>query len=370
MLGKTLSHRALNRATLERQLLLRRVKLTALEAVEHLAGLQAQAPSPPYYALWTRLHGFRQEELSELLLSRAVARIVLMRGTVHLVSAADALAWRPVVQVVMDRDLVSNMQHARGIAHLDHAEVAAYARKLLAARPHTSAELGAELEARWPGVPRSSLTHIARGLLPLVQLPPRGVWGKSGQPRFQTADDWLGAPLDPRPSTERLIERYLAAFGPASVADAQTWMGVTRLGEVVDGMRSRLRVFRDPDGRELFDLPDTPLPDEDTSAPPRLLGPFDQTLLSYADRTRMISDAHRKRVITQNGLVKGTILVEGYVRGSWEITTARRTATLIVTPFERVAKRDVTALESAGARLLRWAEPDAESHEVHFAAVS
>ncbi|MFD9890588.1 winged helix DNA-binding domain-containing protein [Amycolatopsis sp. NPDC059027] len=370
MLGKTLSHRALNRATLERQLLLRRAKMSALEAVEHLAGLQAQAPSPPYYALWARLHGFRQEELSGLLTSREVVRMVLMRGTVHLVTAADALAWRPLVQVIMDRDLLSNTQHARGIAELDHAEVAAFARKLLAARPHSSAELGAALEERWPGVPTSSLTHIARGLLPLVQIPPRGLWGKSGQPTYQTADDWLGAPLDARPSAARLVERYLAAFGPATVADAQTWAGVTRLGEVVDDMRSRLRVFRDPDGRELFDLPDAPLPPDDTPAPPRLLGPFDQTLLSYAARTRMISDEYRKRVITQNGLVKGTVLTGGYVRGFWEIKTARRVAALTVTPFERLPKRDASALESAAARLLRWAEPNAESHEIRFDPVS
>lgn len=360
----TLSKRALNRAMLDRQLLLRRSKLTALEAVEHLAGLQAQAPLPPYYALWARLHGFAQDELAQLLLDRKVVRIVLMRGTVHLVTAADALAWRPIVQVIMDRDLDGNTQHTPEIIGLDRDEVARTARKLLAERPYTAAELGAELGTRWAGRATSSLTQIARDLLPLVQIPPRGIWGKSGQPTYAVADDWLGSGLDVRPSPERMFRRYLAAFGPATVRDAQTWAGITKLGEVAERLRPELRVFRDEDGRELFDLPDAPRPDPDTPAPPRLLGPFDQTLLSYADRTRVISDEYRKVVISHNGLVKGTILVGGFVKGHWEIKTARKAATLIITPFERIPKRDTEALESSAARLLHWAHPAAESHTV------
>ncbi|MEC3977602.1 winged helix DNA-binding domain-containing protein [Amycolatopsis sp. H20-H5] len=361
-----LSLRALNRATLDRQLLLRRANLTALEAIKHLAGLQAQAPFPPYYALHARLDGFRQDDLARLLLGREVVRIVLMRGTVHLVTAADALAWRPLVQVLMDRDLATNAQHSREIAGLDHTEVAQAARDLLAGRPHTGAGLGEELGRRWPDRAANSLTHVARGLLPLVQIPPRGVWGRSGQATYVTAEDWLDAPLDPRPSPGNLMRRYLAAFGPATVRDAQAWSGLTRLGEVAERLRPELRTFRDESGRELFDLPGAPRPGADTPAPPRLLGPFDQTLLSYADRTRVISDDHRKRVITQNGLVKGTVLLDGYVRGSWESQVRRKVATLRVTPFERFTKRDMASVESAGRRLLRWAEADAEVREVRF----
>jgi hypothetical protein len=359
---QTLTRRALNRATLERQLLLRRVKMSAYDAVEHLAGLQAQAPFPPYFGLWSRLEGFRPAELAELLESRRVVRIALMRGTVHLVTAADALAWRPVVQVLYDRDLKTNTLHARELAGLDHDEVAETARKLLTASALSSTALGAELARHW-NVPAASLTHLARGRLPLVQTPPRAIWGKAGQTTYACLDEWVGAPLSP-PSPASLISRYLRAFGPATVADVQTWAGITRLGEVAASMD--LRRYRDEDGRELLDLPELTVPDEDVPAPPRLLGPFDQTILSYADRTRVISDAYRKRVITQNGLVKGTLLVGGQVGGFWEIKATRKAAVIELSPFEKLPKRDLTALESSAGQLLSWAEPKSETHEVRL----
>jgi hypothetical protein len=358
---ETLSRRALNRATLDRQLLLRRAKMSAYDAVEHLAGLQAQAPFPPYYALWSRLRGFEPQELASLLEERRVVRIALMRGTVHLVTAADALAWRPVVQVLYDRDLKTNTQHARELADLDHDEVASAARELLAASALSSTALGAKLARRWPDRAPASLTHLARGRLPLVQTPPRAIWGKAGQTTYACLDEWVGAPL-PAPSPASLISRYLRAFGPATVADVQAWAGITRLGEVASSMD--LRRYRDEDGRELLDLPELSVPDEDVPAPPRLLGPFDQLILSYADRTRVISDDYRKRVITQNGLVKGTLLVGGQVRGFWEITKAKKAAVVELSPFEKLAKRDVAALESTAGRLLAWAEPGAETREV------
>ncbi|SEF36937.1 Winged helix DNA-binding domain-containing protein [Amycolatopsis pretoriensis] len=359
----TVSRRALNRATLERQLLLRRAKMSAFDAVEHLAGLQAQAPFPPYYALWARLHGFRPQELAELLESRRVVRIALMRGTVHLVTAADALAWRPVVQVLYDRDLRTNTLHAKALAGLDHDVVAGAARDLLAGAPLAGTALGAELARHWPEVPTASLTHLARGRLPLVQTPPRAIWGKAGQTTYACLDEWVGEPLPP-PSPASLIARYLRAFGPATVADVQAWAGITRLGEIAAEMD--LRRYRDDDGRELLDLPELSVPDEDVPAPPRLLGPFDQTILSYANRTRVISDAYRKRVITQNGLVKGLLLVGGYVRGFWE----RKAAVLELSPFEKLPKRDLGALESAAGQLVAWAEPAAETREVRILAVT
>ncbi|WP_410654137.1 winged helix DNA-binding domain-containing protein [Amycolatopsis sp. lyj-112] len=363
-MSDTLSRRALNRAMLARQLLLRPSNLTALEAVEHLAGLQAQAPNPPYFALWTRLNGFTQDDLAKLLLDKSVVRIALMRGTVHLVTPSDALAWRPVVQTLYDRAVLANTEFGPEISGLDHQEIARTARKLLGERPLSAAELGAELAKQWASARPSALVHVARAMLPLVQIPPRGIWGKSGQPTYQTAGDWIGTEPDATPSPERMFRRYLAAFGPATVQDAQTWAGITKLGEVAERLRPELRVFRDENGRELFDLPEAPRPDADTPAPPLLLGPFDQTILSYADRTRVISDEHRKVVITQNGLVKGTILVDGTVRGLWEIKIAKKVATLLITPFERVPKRDLAALESSADRLLRWAHPKAETHSV------
>jgi hypothetical protein len=366
MSEQPLTRLALNRATLERQLLLRRAKMSPLDAIEHLGGLQAQAPFPPYFGLWARLHSFRPEHLSQLILDREVVRIALMRGTVHLVTAADALAWRPLVQVIMERDLASNTQHTPQIAGLDLNEVATTARKLLAERQYTNAELGAALGERWPGRAVGSLAHVVRGLLPLVQVPPRGIWGKAGQPAFATAEEWLGRPLDADPSPDRLVLRYLAAFGPATVMDVQTWSGLTRLGEVVDRLRPELRTFRDEHNRELFDPPDAPRPDPETPAPPRFLGPFDQMVLSYADRTRVLPEAYRKLVMTHNGLVRGTFLVGGFVRGLWEITRRRTAATLLITQFATVSKKESSALTSAGARLLKFAEPGAETHDIQF----
>ncbi|HEY3465492.1 MAG TPA: winged helix DNA-binding domain-containing protein [Amycolatopsis sp.] len=357
---ETLSRRALNRATLERQLLLGRAKMSALDAVAHLAGLQAQAPFPPYYALWTRLQGFQPAELASLLENRQVVRIALMRGTVHLVTAADALAWRPVVQVLYDRDLKTNTQHAGALAGLDHDVVVKAARELLAESPLSSTKLGTELAQRWD-VPAASLTHLARARLPLVQVPPRAIWGKAGQTTYACLDEWVDAPLSP-PSPSSLIARYLRAFGPATVADVQAWAGITRLGEVAASMD--LRRYRDPDGRELIDLPELTIPDEDVPAPPGLLGPFDQMILSYADRTRVISDEYRKRVITQNGLVKGTLLAGGTVRGFWELRKDRKAAVVELSPFEKLPKKDLAALESAAGQLLKWAEPGAETREV------
>ncbi len=359
---QTLSRRALNRATLERQLLLRRAEMSAYDAVEHLAGLQAQAPFPPYFGLWSRLAGFRPAELVELLESRRVVRMALMRGTVHLVTAADALAWRPVLQGIYDRDLKQNTLHAAALAELDHDEVAEAARKLLLGGPMPGTKLGAELARTWD-VPPSSLTHLARGRLPLVQTPPRAIWGKAGQTTYACLDEWVGAPLPP-PSPASLISRYLRAFGPATVADVQTWAGITRLGEVASSME--LRRYRDPDGRELLDLPELTVPDEDVPAPPRLLGPFDQTILSYADRTRVISDAFRKRVISQNGLVKGTVLVGGQVCGFWEIKATRKAAVIELSPFEKLLKRDLTTLEKSAGELVEWAEGAAETYEVRI----
>ncbi|WP_206796762.1 winged helix DNA-binding domain-containing protein [Amycolatopsis sp. MtRt-6] len=357
---ETLSRRALNRATLERQVLLRRAKMSAFDAIEHLAGLQAQAPFPPYFALWSRLAGFQPAELAELLESRRVVRIALMRGTVHLVTAADALAWRPVVQRIYDRDLKQNTLHAAALADLDHSTVASAARELLRRGPLPGTALGAELARTWDA-PATSLTHLARGRLPLVQTPPRAIWGKAGQTTYACLDEWVGAPLSP-PAPAELISRYLRAFGPATVADVQTWAGITRLGEVASSMD--LRRYRDPDGRELLDLPELTVPDEDVPAPPRLLGPFDQMVLSYADRTRVISDTYRKRVISHNGLVKGTLLVDGQVCGFWEIKATRKAAVIELSPFEKLGKRDLAALEKSAGELVKWAEAAAETYDV------
>ncbi|CAM00038.1 winged helix DNA-binding protein [Saccharopolyspora erythraea NRRL 2338] len=357
-----LSARDLNRATLHRQLLLERSTRTPVEAVEHLVGMQAQVPIPPYFGLWTRLDGFAPDDLAQRLLDRSLVRIVLMRSTVHLVTADDCLTLRPLMQPPIDRDLARN--HPVGV---EHREIAAYGRKLLDEKPRTLAQLRPLLAERWPQEDPARLGYAVRSLLPLVQIPPRAVWGRSGQPTYATAETWLGRQLDPVPSLEDVVRRYLAAFGPATVADVQTWSGLIGLRELVRGLG--LRVFRDEHGRELFDLPDAPRPEPDVPAPPRFLPPYDNVLLSHADRTRIMTERHRKLLFGANsGVFPGTVLLDGFVRGTWEISRQGTTAVLHVRPLARLSRRDSAALEAEGRGLLGFAEESAEQHEVRFGA--
>ncbi|MEV0699119.1 winged helix DNA-binding domain-containing protein [Saccharopolyspora sp. NPDC050389] len=360
-----LSLRELNRATLERQLLLRRSERSAVEVIDHLVGMQAQAPFPPYFGLWTRLAEFRPDDLAQRLLDRSVVRIVLMRGTVHLVSAADCLLLRPLVQPIMDRALRTNNQHRAEIAGLDHAKLAAVARELLDEQPRTAAQLGPLLAEKWPDRKPASLAFAIRVLLPLVQIPPRAVWGRSGQPTYATAETWLGQPLATEPALEDVLRRYLAAFGPATVADMQAWCGLTGLKAIAS--RLDLRSFRDENGRELLDLPDAPRPDPDVPSPPRFLPPFDNLLLSHKDRSRVMREEDRKRLFSvKNAVLPGTILVDGFLHGTWRLDRQKNSATLLVEPYRKLSEKDADAIAEEGHRLLRFAEPDAAAHDVQI----
>ena len=366
---RVLTLRELNRATLERQMLVRRQKLPAAEAIEHLVGLQAQTPNPPYVGLWTRLEGFHPDKLARLITDRRAVRIALMRNTIHLVTARDCLKLRPLVQPIFDRALYANRTHRAGIDGMDVEAVVAAGRALLEVRPRTAKELGELLQERWPNRDPSSLARAIRHLVPLVQVPPRGIWGKSGQATHTTAEAWLGRPLDPDPSLDELVVRYLAAFGPATVRDVQIWSGLARLGEVTDRLRPHLRTFRDERCKELFDLPDAPRPDPDTPAPPRFLPEFDNLILSHADRTRIIANDYRKEIASKNGMVPATVLVDGFVRGTWKTERTRGKVTLVIEPFEPLFKEDCDALAEEGEQLVRFvAEPEgAETFKVRFA---
>jgi hypothetical protein len=359
----------LNRATLERQMLLRRRKLSAIEAIERLVGMQAQAPTPPYVGLWTRLEDFHPDELARLILERRAVRIALMRNTVHLVTVRDCLALRPLMQPVFDRTLYATRANRAHLEGVDTEALVAAGRALLEERPRTAKELGELLQEQWPGRDPASLARAIRHLLPLVQVPPRGVWGKSGAATHTTAEAWLGRPLDPASSLEETVLRYLGAFGPATVKDVQTWSGLTRLGEVIERLRPRLLTFRDERGKELFDLPEALRPDPDTPAPPRFLPEFDNLILSHADRIRVIADEYRKVMASKNGMVPATFLVDGFVRGTWKKERSRGRATLMIKPFEPLAKEDRDALAEEGERLIRFvAEPEgAEAYEIRFA---
>ncbi len=366
-----LNPRALNRALLARQMLLRPAPLPAgpgragavIEMVEHLAGLQAQAPFPPYYGLWSRLDGFQPGDLAELLVSRQAVRIALMRSTIHLVSARDCLTFRPVIQPVLDRSLAA-VFGAR-LAGLDTGALAEAGRALVDAGPRTFSELGALLAPEWPGHDPVALAQGVRTLVPLVQVPPRAVWGAAGQARHTSAEAWLGCSLDPAASPGALITRYLGAFGPATVADVQAWSGLTRLGEVVDRLRPGLRTFRDERGRELFDLPDAPRPAPGTPAPVRLVAEFDNLVLSHADRTRVVSDEHRQRLYSRNGIFPGTVLVDGFVAGAWRIARSRSSAVLTIELFGPVPATDRDAITAEGERLLGFAAAGG-THEIRF----
>jgi hypothetical protein len=358
-----LSPRALNRATLGRQMLLRHQKLPALQVIEHLVGMQAQAPDPPYVGLWTRLKDFRPYELARLITDRRAVRIALMRNTVHLVSVRDCLELRPLVQPVIDRGLHANRANLEGV---DIEALSAAGRALLEERPRTAGELGVLLQERWPERDPASLARAIRHLVPLVQVPPRGVWGKSGPAAHTTAEAWLGRPFDPAPSLEEMVLRYLGAFGPATVKDVQTWSGLTRLGEVVERLRTRLLSFCDELGRELFDLPEASRPYPDAPAPPRFLPAFDNLILSHADRTRIIADEYRKAIASRNGMVPATFLVDGFVRGTWKTQRTRGKATLVIEPFEALAKKDRGVLADEGERLIRFVRDDAEVFEVRI----
>lgn len=366
MVTTVLTPRALNRALLARQHLLRRTDTPVPETLHRLVGLQAQLPSAPYLGLWSRIAGFTPDRLVEPMADRTVLRITAMRGTIHTLTAADCLDLRPRLAPVLDRFLRTLLARLDG---LDLDAVTAAARELVEQQPRTYHELGRELAERWPGYDAAALGHVARCRLALVQVTPRGLWGRSGRAAHTTAEHWLGAPLGTDTGPDPLVLRYLAAFGPATAADVQTWSGLTGLRAVLDRLRPRLAIFRTADGAELFDLPDAPRPEPDTPAPVRLLPPLDNLLLSHADRSRVIPAPYRHHLQSPNGLLPGVLLVAGTVRGSWDSDVGRAGARLTVTPFKTLSVRDTAAVTAEARRLLAFLSPAADAREVRIAAV-
>jgi hypothetical protein len=361
-----LGQRARNRALLERQLLLRRVRRPAAEVVEHLVGMQAQEPRDPYVGLWTRLEGFDPHELGRLLADRQAVRSPLMRATIHLVSASDCLTLAPLLRPVLERNLWTGSPFGRRLKGVDVDAVLAAGRALLEERPRTTAHLRTHLGERWPANDAGSLAYAVHHLVPVVQVPPRGVWGQKGLATWAATETWLGRPLDPAPAIDQMVLRYLAAFGPAGVLDVQTWSGLTRLREVTERLRPQLKTFRGEAGRKLFDLPDAPRPDPDSPAPVRFLPQFDNVALSHADRSHIAADAAARW--PADDLHWSPLLVDGFVVGAWRLSRDARAATLTVRPLRPLSGPDRAEVAEEGRRLLEFLAADADRRDLQVTA--
>jgi hypothetical protein len=364
-----LTDRALNRATLERQLLLRRRPLRPVDAVAHLVGLQAQNPLDPYLALWSRLDGFDPEALSQRIEDRSLVRIVVMRGTIHLVTADDALVLRPLHQPVMDAEIARHRDYAPWLVGVDVGPALAFARAKLSDEPLNGAQLRAVLAERFPTMHAGALAYACRCLLPLVQVPPRGLWRRNGQVRSTPLETWVGRPMASSPSMDDVVLRYLAAFGPATTGDVTTWSRRTGVRAVLDRLRPRLRVFRDERNRELFDLPDAPRPDPDVAAPVRFLPEYDNVLLAHADRSRFGSDDER-RFRQAHGPFKGSVLVDGHVRGIWHVEhDPRASSATVVVEHLALTRRAAAAVGNEAGRVARFRHPEVADHDARLIAL-
>ena len=361
----TLTLRRLNRATLARQMLLRREAVKPLAAIERLVGMQAQFPRPPFLGLWGRVEGFCRDDLTKLLVARKVVRATFLRGTLHVASARDFVALRPTMQPVLDAGM-STILEALG-ARVDLERLVRRAREILAEGARTFEELRDRLKEKDPGANERALGFAVRMRLPLVQVPvgSEAPWAFAANPRFALAEEWLGKaiPTDAPARTEALVLRYLAAYGPASVADAQAWSGLAKLKDAFEALRPRLVTFRDEARRELFDLPGAPRPDGDVEAPVRLVADYDNLITTRRDE-RFVAKGHRPRVFLPGLRVAATVLVDGFVAGVWRTDRRKDAATLTVEPFAPFSARTRREVIAEGEALLRFAEPDARSFDV------
>jgi hypothetical protein len=356
-----LDARALNRATLARQLLLDRADIPVLDAVAHLGGMQAQEPQEPFVGLWSRLRAFEPDALSNLLTDRRLVRTHLMRRTVHLVTADDLLAWRARHDAML-RGRVLGV-YRRELDGVDLDELAAAGRAVLAdGEPRSMSELARTVADRWPRpAPRALGEMLVAALIPMVQLPPRGLWRVRAGVRNLPVASWLGREVDPPapdgsdPVGAALVRRYLAAFGPAASADLRAWSGLAGLPAAIASVREELVSFRDERGRELLDLPDAPRPDPATPAPVRFLPAFDNAVLGYQDRRRIIDDDHRGLSVTGARVV----LVDGRAAATWTVEAD----TVTVTPLRGLSRADRAAVAEEGRALASFLS-DRESDRV------
>ncbi|MCW3059332.1 MAG: hypothetical protein JWQ02_1153, partial [Capsulimonas sp.] len=342
----------------------RREEATALEAIEHLAAMQAQEAKPPYLGLWTRLASFERENLHRLLHDRMAVRATMMRATIHLASARDFLEWRTAIQPVLTGGMQSILKDR--MADVNMLELITGAREFFGNAPATFDDLRSAYAAADPACDARAHAYAVRTHLPLVMVPTDAAWGFPSAAQFTLADTWLGKAPVSSAAQDDLVMRYLTAFGPASVADFQTWSGLKGVKDIFTRLRPQLITFRDERKRELFDLPNSPRPGADSHAPVRFLPEFDNILLAHADRTRIISDEYRPQVVTKNLRVLATFLVDGYAAGLWTIERKKRAATLTLKPFAPLSETAAGDLAAEGEKLLRFAEEDADTYAIQI----
>lgn len=361
--GETLTLRQLNRATLARQMLLERTDLPVVSVVERLCGIQAQEARPPFVGLWSRVAGFHRDDLHSLLHKRTVVRATFLRATLHLLTASDYTAFRAAIQPVLTEAQRVLGTRAKG---LEPDKVLPVATALYQREPMNFNQLRPLLRAEFPDVNERALGYTVRTQLPLVMVPTEDRWGYPSVADFTLAQDWLTEPLSDDDSPDELVRRYLAAFGPATAADVQTWSGLRGAKTILARLRPELVTVLDENGREMFDLPDAPRPPADTPAPARFLPEFDNLVLSHADRTRVIADEHRGLVVTKNLRVRASVLYDGFACGTWDVERKKTSTTLRVALFRPLPAQAVRELTAEGERLLEFLEPDAANPSVRF----
>ena len=380
MSSDVLSVRRLNRATLDRQGLLQRRIGGPADVIGHLAGLQAQHANQPYIALWSRMADLTRADLQGALERRSVVRATVMRSTLHLVASADftvydsaagasrMAVWAPTARkagfdhAALHRALLDYCDEPRSIEEME---------------THLETVLDGQAVAKHvPAGVRRAVFRIASAGGGLVHVPPSGFWGEHGKNRYVAAAAWLGdrgAPIDPDTARETAVLRYLGAYGPASTADIQQWLGQARIGVIrstIESLGNRLRSYRGDDGRDLLDLADATAAREDAAAPPRFLSRWDSVLISYDVRDRILPKTIRAAVVKKNGDFLPTFLIDGFVAGLWSASNAKGAATIELAPFGKVPAADRKALEAEADRLLHFIDPDATAHDVRWAGVA
>ena len=333
---RVLTVRELNRATLARQLLLEQKRFSTTQVIERLVGLQAQWPPSPYIGIWTRTTGFRRESLERLLVSGAVIKATVMRQTLHLLTRRDYALLRAALS---ETNFPDQSEEAKRLA--------TSVRALAAAGPVTTRQALAHLEREhgMTGFTARRAWRGARVRAHVLHHHETALWHSRTERTFVAIEE--PDAHDPTEARAEMIRRYLAAFGPASRRDIGAWsmMQVPEIKRALE--RLDLRRFRDEQGRELLDVPRAPLPDPETAAPVRFLPKWDNVLLSWADRTRVLPEQYRKTVIRMNGDVAPTFLVDGFVAGTWRFESGR----VVLEPFSRLPPRARRELEEESGRL-------------------